>query len=105
MSAGLRDASGSIVIDEAEAEEDIRRVLQAKESLEEAKQYINPSAIDSDRMHGQTRDALEEQFTKMNKDLADWEEFCDETISYIRHVVAEYQRIDREFAAKAKELR
>ncbi len=103
--SGLRDASGAIVIDEAEAEEDIRRVQQARASLEEAKQYIDPASIDSERMYGLTRDALEQQFMKMNKDLADWEEFCDETISYIRNIVAEYQRIDREYAAKAKELK
>ena len=103
--SGLRDASGSIVIDEAEAEEDIRRVQQARSSLEEAKQYLDPASIDSERMYGLTRDALEQQFMKMNKDLADWEEFCDATISYIRNIVAEYQRIDREYAAKAKELK
>ena len=103
--SGLRDASGAIVIDEAEAEEDIRRVQQARSSLEEAKQYLDPTSIDSERMYGLTRDALEQQFMKMNKDLADWEEFCDATISYIRNIVAEYQRIDREYAAKAKELK
>ena len=103
--SGLRDASGAIVIDEAEAEEDIRRVQIAREKLEEAKQYLDPASIDSERMFGQTRDALEEQFTRMNKDLNDWQEFCDATISYIRHVVAEYQRIDREYAAKARELK
>lgn len=103
--SGLRDASGAIVIDEAEAEEDIRRVQQARASLEEAKQYLDPASIDSERMYGLTRDALEQQFMKMNKDLADWEEFCDATISYIRNIVAEYQRIDREYAAKAKELK
>ena len=103
--SGLRDASGTIVIDEAEAEEDIRRVQQARASLEEAKQYLDPASIDSERMYGLTRDALEQQFMKMNKDLADWEEFCDATVSYIRNIVAEYQRIDREFAAKAKEMK
>ena len=103
--SGLRDASGTIVIDEAEAEEDIRRVQQARASLEEAKQYLDPASIDTERMYGQTRDALEEQFMRMNKDLAEWEEFCDSTIRYIRHVVAEYQRIDREYAAKAKEMK
>ena len=103
--SGLRDSSGTIVIDEAEAEEDIRRVQQAREKLEEAKQYLAPSSIDSERVYGLTRDALEEQFTRMNKDLAEWEEFCESTIGYIRQVVAEYQRIDREYAAKAKELK
>ena len=103
--SGLRDASGSIVIDEAEAEEDIRRIQQARSKLEEAKQYLDPASLDSERMYGMTRDALEEQFIRMNKDLAEWEDFCDATVSYIRRVVAEYQRIDREYAAKAKEMK
>ena len=103
--SGLRDSSGQIVIDEAEAEEDVRRVRQAREKLEEVKQYLDPASIDSERMYGMTRDALEEQFTRMNKDLADWEEFCDATIDYIHRVVAEYQRIDKEYAGKAKELK
>ncbi|MBQ3447863.1 MAG: hypothetical protein IJG37_09510 [Synergistaceae bacterium] len=103
--SGLRDASGTIVIDEAEAEEDIRRVNAARESLDEAKQFLNPATIDSDRCYGMTRDALEEQFTQITAKLTEWQNFCDETVSYIRHVVAEYKRIDRECAAKAKELK
>ncbi|MBQ7220141.1 MAG: hypothetical protein IJS28_04090 [Synergistaceae bacterium] len=103
--SGLRDASGTIVIDEAEAEEDIRRVQNARASLEEARQYLDPASIDSERMYGMTRDAIEEQFTRMTKDLTDWQDYCDATVSYIRNIVAEYQRIDREYAAKAKELK
>ena len=103
--SGLRDASGTIVIDENEAEQDVLRVQHAREKLNEAKQYLDPAGIDSERMRGLTRDALEEQFAKMNKNLTEWEDFCEATISYIRKVVAEYQRIDREYAAKAKELK
>ncbi len=103
--SGLRDASGAIVIDEAEAEEDIRRIQQARSKLDEAKQYLNPASIDTERMSGLTRDALEEQFSRMNKDISEWENICESTIGYIRRVVAEYQRIDREYAAKAKELK
>ena len=66
---------------------------------------MNPASIDTGRMSGLTRDALEEQFAKMGKDLTEWENVCEETISYIRRIVAEYQRIDREYAAKAKELK
>ena len=79
--------------------------MQARTKLDEAKQYLDPAGIDSERMRGLTRDALEEQFAKMNKNLTEWEDFCEATISYIRKVVAEYQRIDREYAAKAKELK
>ena len=103
--SGLRDASGTIVIDQAEAEEDIRRIQQARQKLDEAKKYLDPSAIDPERMYGVTRDALEEQFTRMNKDLAEWEGFCEETISYIRRTVAEYQRIDKEYSTKAKGMK
>ncbi len=103
--SGLRDSSGTIVIDEAEAEEDIRRVQAARASLDEAKQFLNPATIDPDRCYGMTRDALEEQFTQITARLNEWGNFCDETVSYIRHVVAEYKRIDREYAAKAKELK
>lgn len=103
--SGLRDSSGTIVIDEAEAEEDIRRIQKAKANLDEAKQYLDPAGIDNERMRGLTGEALEEQFTRMSKALDDWGAFCEGTISYIRKVIAEYQRIDREYAAKAKELK
>lgn len=102
--SGLRDTSGTIVIDEAEAEEDILRILQARDNLDEAKQFLDPAAIDNERMGGLTREALEEQFARMSKALLDWENFCEETVTYIRKVVSEYKRIDREYAAKAKEL-
>ena len=103
--SGLRDSNGTIVIDEAEAEEDIRRIQEASAKLEEARQYLDPAGIDSERMYGMTRDALEEQFSRMTMDLNSWQEFCDETVNYIRRIVAEYQRIDKEYAAKAKELK
>lgn len=102
--SGLRDASGTIVIDEAEAESDIRKIELAKSKLDEAKQILNPANIDGERMFGAARDALEEQLVRIGQDLSDWENRCDDSVRYIRHVVAEYKRIDREFAAKAKEL-
>ena len=48
--SGLRDSSGAIVIDEAEVEEDIRRITQARTKLDEAKQYLDPAGIDSERI-------------------------------------------------------
>ncbi len=103
--SGLRDASGTIVIDEAEAESDIRKIELAKSKLNDAKQILNPANIDSERMFGAARDALEEQLLKISQDLSDWEDRCDSSVRYIRHVVAEYKRIDREFAAKARGLK
>ena len=103
--SGLRDANGTIVIDEAEAEEDVLRIQQARSKLEEAKKYLDPRALDSSRMHGAAREALEEQLSKIAYDLSDWQDRCDSSVKYIRHVVAEYKRIDHEYAAKAKELK
>ena len=102
---GLRDSSGAIVIDEAEAEADIRRIESAKAKLNEAKELLKPGSIDGDKMLGAAHDALEEKLTHMSKDLTEWQNLCDKTIKYIRHVVAEYKRIDKEFAAKAKEMK
>lgn len=103
--SGLRDSSGTIVIDEEEAEADIRRIENAKSKLEDVKQLLDPSKIDSERMRGLSRDALEEVFTKMTRNLTEWQSLCDGSVRYIRHVVSEYQRIDREYAAKAKGMK
>ena len=103
--SGLRDASGKIVIDEAEAEEDVRSIELARSKLDEAKRYLDPRTIDGGRMYGAARDALEEQLSKIAYDLSDWQDRCDTSVRYIRHVVAEYKRIDKEYAAQAKELK
>ncbi len=103
--SGLRDSSGTIVIDEAEAERDIRHIEAAKTKLDEAREILNPGNIDGDRMFGAAHDALEEQLTKIGQDLTEWQDICGNTINYIRRVVAEYQRVDRELANKAKGLK
>ncbi len=102
--SGLRDASGKIVIDEAEAEEDVRSIELARSKLDEAKKYLDPRSIDSERMYGAAYEALEEQLGRIAYDLSDWQDRCDTSVKYIRHVVSEYKRIDKEYAAQAKEL-
>ena len=84
--SGLRDASGTIVIDEAEAEADIQKIEIAKSKLNEAKQILSPANIDGERMFGTARDALEEQLVKIGQDLSDWENRCDDSVRYIRRV-------------------
>ncbi len=102
--SGLRDTSGKIVIDEAEAESDVRSIQSARSKLEEAKRYLDPRNIDGSRIYGATRDALEEQLTRISYDMSQWQERCDASVKYIRHVVASYKQTDKDFAAKAKEL-
>lgn len=98
--ASLRNANGKIVIDEAEAEADAKKIEQAKAKLEEARQLLDPSKIDPERMRGETANGLQEVFSKLSKDCKTWEERCDTTAKYIRSVVKKYQRIDREYAQK-----
>jgi len=100
--AGLRDSNGRIVIDEAEAEADAKRIEQAKAKLEEARNLLKSSQLDSSRMHGETLDALSEAWSKLSTDCQKWERHCDRTARYIRSVVSKYQRLDREYAAKIK---
>ena len=102
--AGLRDANGQIVINEQEAEADIRKINQAKAKLAEARRMLNPSKLDDERMLGATRDALNEKLAKMNSDLDNWEHSCDSAAKYIRSVVDKYRRIDREYTQKARSM-
>lgn len=105
MAAGLRDANGQIVINEAEAEADIRKIEQAKARLLEARRLLDPKNIDAEQMLGETRDALEEKYAKINKDITNWEDKCSATIKYIRSVVENYKRIDREYTRKAQAIK
>ena len=98
--AGLRDSNGTIVIDEREAQADILKINQAKTKLAEIRRLIDPARLDDERMLGETRDALSETFSKMSKELNNWEEKCTLVSKYITQVVEKYKRIDREYASK-----
>ena len=100
--AGLRDSNGRIVIDEAEAESEARKIEQAKAKLDEARVYLDSSKLDSERMRGETRDALDEVYSRLTADFKKWEESCGMTAKYIRDIVKQYQKIDREYAAKVR---
>ena len=103
--AGLRNSEGQIVIDKQEAENDIRKIEQAKAKLADVRKMLEPSKLDDAHMLGETRNALNESFTKMNRELKNWEEKCTLVVRTIRSVVAKYERIDREYARKQRELR
>ena len=100
--AKLRDSSGKIVIDEAEAEADAKKIEQARAKLEEARNLLDKSKLDHERMRGETLTSLENIFSNMAKNFQTWEEHCDLTVKYIRSVVSKYQRLDREYAQRVK---
>ena len=99
--AGLRNSNGQIVIDEREAEDTIKKINQAISKLSDARQAIQSSRLDENRMKGGVHDALAEVFSKFNKELNEWESNCNSTIKYLRSVVNHYKKLDREYAAKA----
>ena len=100
--AGLRDSNGRIAIDEAEAEAEAKRLEQAKEKLEEARNLLNRSNLDTGRMRGETLDALSEAYAQLSGGLKTWGRSCDNTAKYIRSVVSKYKRLDREYALKIR---
>lgn len=100
--AGLRDSNGRIVIDEAEAEADAKKIEQAKAKLEEARNLLKSSQLDSSRMRGETLEALRDAYANLSNGLKTWERSCENTAKYIRSVVSKYRRLDREYAAKIK---
>lgn len=100
--AGLRNYNGQIVINEQEAAADIKRLRQAKQKIEEARAMLDPAKLDDEQMLGAARNAYVEVLEKLRKELGDRASACESTAVYIRNVVEKYQRIDREFAAKAR---
>ena len=100
--AGLRDSNGRIVIDEAEAEADAKRILDAKAKLEDARNLLKSSGLDNNRMRGETLEALSDAYAQLSNGLKTWEKSCDSAAEYIRSVVSKYKRLDREYALKIK---
>ena len=103
--SGLKDSNGKVVMDEAEAESDVRSIMSAQAKLQEAQRYLDPRNLDSGRMYGAAHDALEEQLTRISYEMSKWQDMCDASVKYIRKAVAKYKQTDKEFAAKAKELK
>ena len=103
--AGLRNASGQVVIDKNEAQNEIRKIGQVKSKLAETKRLLDPSKLDDAHMQGETRNALSQTLSKLNKEFMNLAEDCTSVSNYINQVVTKYERIDREYARKLKESR
>lgn len=101
--AGLRNSDGHIVIDKQQAESDIRNIEQTRQKLAEVRKMIDPSKLDDSHMLGETRTALADSLTKMNKELREWESKCEAVANEIKRVVSRYERIDREYAQRQRE--
>ncbi len=100
--SGLRNSSGKIVIDEAEAEADIKKLEQINAKLEEAEDLLSPVHFDFERLRGETSAALKDLYFKFFKEFRTSEDQCRTTANFIKAVVNKYKNLDREYAEKAR---
>jgi hypothetical protein len=100
--AGLRDAEGTIVIDELEAREDIKNIRSAKAKLLEAMRLLDPARLDDGRMSGKARDALGDQLQRIYKNMENLGLNCEKTSRFIEQTVARYRQIDSDLAKTVK---
>lgn len=101
--AGLKDSSGQIVINDREAEADIRKINNAKRRLENVIDMLDPSKLDDNKLQGETKAALEDQLHTAISKLKDLSNQCEAIVRYIRGVVTVYKAIDKAYANQARE--
>ncbi|MDR0647895.1 MAG: hypothetical protein LBF92_00965 [Synergistaceae bacterium] len=96
--AELRDADGTIVINEIEAQADIKNVSDARAKLLEAMRLLNPAKLDESRMSGKAKDALADQLQRIYKNMENLGLNCEKTSTFIEQTVAKYRQIDSDLA-------
>jgi hypothetical protein len=100
--AELRDSEGVIVINEIEAQADIKTIGDARAKLQEAMKLLNSDRLDDARMSGKVRDELLDQFQRICGALGRLSFDCDTTNKFIENTVEKYRRIDSELAKTVK---
>ena len=101
-----KDSSGRITIDEYAAQQDIRRIRQALDALNNSKVAVNAIIQQAANEKGQTSAAVIEKAGELKKQLDDMINRLNETASFISRVVKHYQEVDRQVkeAIKAAQL-
>ena len=85
-----RDENGRITIDEAAANADIRKIAQAQDILHNALSGLRAAQAEAEGSKGQTAQAIYDKSQAIQK----LDGSLDETIHYIRHVIAVYKAKD-----------
>lgn len=91
----LKDSSGRITIDEVAAQNDVRKISQARDILYGSKRTLDNIISQASGEQGQTASAIVEKATELNKQINSMIERLDETSSFISNTVAHYQEVDR----------
>lgn len=90
------DKNGRITIDEAAANQDIRRLREAAQILKESQASIRSLQRQGSEMQGLTAQAIQEKSMEMEKQLGRMITKLESTADYIQKVVANYRRQDEE---------
>lgn len=90
-----KDSSGKITIDENAAQQDMRRLRQAIDSLNNSKIAVEAVIRQASSEKGQTSAAIIEKAGELKKQLEDMINRLEETQSFISRVVKHYQEVDR----------
>jgi hypothetical protein len=85
-----------IVIDEQEANADIKNIECAMAKIAEARALLDAKKLSDANMLGSARTALDEILGKFCSDLKSLESECMDTNKTINQTVAKYKRVDKE---------
>lgn len=88
------DQNGLIMIDEIEASEDVKKLMNAKDAMMEALDIINNMASINSAFRGETADAINVTTTELVKKVNAQKTAIEDEIRYINQVVEKYRTID-----------
>lgn len=91
----LKDSSGRITIDEHAAQQDINKLHQAIQHLQNSQRAIENIINQAATEQGQTASAILEKAAELSKRINAMIRNLNETSSFISHTVAHYQEVDR----------
>ena len=89
-----RDENGRITIDEAAANADIRKIAQAQDILHNALSGLRAAQAEAEGSKGQTAQAIYDKSQELIQAIQKLDGSLDETIHYIRPVIAVYKAKD-----------
>lgn len=93
------DFDGRITIDEVAAQKDITNMQAARSILAEAKVSVDRMAQQASESQGETAIAMLDKANELSKKISNLMQNLDESIAYIRRVIAHYQLLDQQVKA------
>lgn len=100
----LKGPNGTVTIDEAAVMDDIRNLEIAKGDLENSIRCLDSVIAKIGTMQGNTANVIRENAEALKLQVQQSIGETDENITYLRNTLAKYQEIDRQEAARIRQL-